>query len=86
MCHFPSDEEVVTAVEEWVNGKDPDFFSSGLMALEHRWRGQLQGKRKGGSPPEISYAGYLLTRPRKCKMICSGTSGSILKKSFCPYF
>ena len=35
--HFRSDEEVVTAVEEWVNGKDPDFFSSGLMALEHRW-------------------------------------------------
>ena len=32
-----SDEEVVTAVEEWVNGKDPDFFSSGLMALEHCW-------------------------------------------------
>ena len=25
------------SVEEWVNGKDPDFFSSGLMALEHRW-------------------------------------------------
>ena len=25
--HFRSDEEVVTAVEEWVNGKDPDFFS-----------------------------------------------------------
>ena len=36
-CHFQSDEEVVTAVEGWVNGKDPDFFSSGLMALEHRW-------------------------------------------------
>ena len=35
--HIRSDEEVVTAVEEWVNGKDPDFFSSGLMALEHRW-------------------------------------------------
>ena len=35
--HFRSDEEVVTAVEEWANGKDPDFFSSGLMALEHRW-------------------------------------------------
>ena len=30
------DEEVMTAAEEWVNGKDPDFFSSGLMALEHR--------------------------------------------------
>ena len=35
--HFLSDEEVVMAVEEWVNGKDPDFFSSGLMALEHHW-------------------------------------------------
>ena len=35
--HFRSDEEVVTAVEEWVNGKDADFISSGLMALEHRW-------------------------------------------------
>ena len=35
--HFRSDEEVVTAVEEWVNEKDPDFFSSGLMALEHSW-------------------------------------------------
>ena len=35
--YFRSDEEVVTAVEEWVNGKDPDFFSSLLMALEHRW-------------------------------------------------
>ena len=34
--HFRSDEEVMTAVEEWVNGKDPDFFSSGLMAVEHR--------------------------------------------------
>ena len=33
--HFRSDEEFVTAVEEWVNGKDPDFFSSELMALEH---------------------------------------------------
>ena len=35
--HFRSDEEVVTAVEEWVNGKDPDFFTSGLMALEYHW-------------------------------------------------
>ena len=35
--HFRSDEEVVTAVEEWVNGKDPDFFISELMALEYCW-------------------------------------------------
>ena len=25
-CHFRHDEEVVTAVEKCVNGKDPDFF------------------------------------------------------------
>ena len=36
-CHFLSDEEVMTAVEEWVSGKDPDFFSSGLMTLENSW-------------------------------------------------
>ena len=35
--HFQSNEEVVAAVEEWVGDKDPGFFSSGLMALEHRW-------------------------------------------------
>ena len=36
-CHFRSDEEVVMAIEESVNGKDPDFFRSGLMAPEPRW-------------------------------------------------
>ena len=35
--HFQFNEEVVAAVEEWVRDKDPGFFSSGLMALEHRW-------------------------------------------------
>ena len=35
--HLRSDDEIMTAAEEWVNGKDPDFFSSGLMALEHCW-------------------------------------------------
>ena len=35
--HFRSNEEVVAAVGEWVRDKDPGFFSSGLMALEHRW-------------------------------------------------
>ena len=36
-CHFRSDEKVVTAVEECVNEKGPDFFSSVLMALELCW-------------------------------------------------
>ena len=35
--HFRSNEEVMAAVEEWVEDKDPGFFSSGLMTLEHRW-------------------------------------------------
>ena len=35
--HSRSNEEVVAAVEEWVRDKDPGFFSSGLMALEHPW-------------------------------------------------
>ena len=27
-CHFRSDgESVTTAVDEWINGKDPDFLS-----------------------------------------------------------
>ena len=42
-CHFRFDEEVVMVVEEWVNGKDPDLFSCGLMALEHRWCITLDG-------------------------------------------
>ena len=36
-CHFRSEEEVVTAVEEWVNGKGPNHFSSRQIALEKRW-------------------------------------------------
>ena len=35
--HFQSNEDVMPAVEEWVRDKDPGFFRSGLMALEHRW-------------------------------------------------
>ena len=35
--HLRSNKEVEAAVEEWVRDKDPGFFSSGLMAMEHRW-------------------------------------------------
>ena len=35
--HFRSNEEVMAAVEEWARDKDPGFFCSWLMALEHRW-------------------------------------------------
>ena len=66
--HFRSDEEVVTAVEEWVNGKDPDFFSSGLMALEHRWSKCITLRaitsKKKRSVSTGNKLGYLLTHPR----------------------
>ena len=58
--HFRSNEEVVAAVEEWVRDKDPDFFSSGLKALEHCWskciilEGNYIKKRRDRSHPEIS--------------------------------
>ena len=35
--HFWPNEEVMAAVQVWVRDKDPGFFSSGLMALKHRW-------------------------------------------------
>ena len=35
--HFRSNEDAMAAIEESVRDKDPGFFSSGLMALEHRW-------------------------------------------------
>ena len=60
----------MTAVEEWVNGKDHDFFSFGLLALDQSWskcvtlEGNYIEKNRGGSQREISQAGYLLTRPR----------------------
>ena len=34
-CHFQSDEEVVTAVVEWVNGKDSDLFSAVGLSASH---------------------------------------------------
>ena len=52
-CHFRSDEEVRVAVEEWLNGKDPNCFISGLMAV-HYTRGRLHRKGRGRSQPEIS--------------------------------
>ena len=61
---------VVTAVQEWVNGRDPDFFqfwadgTSTPLVEVHHTRGQLHRKRRGGSQPKISKAGYLSTRPR----------------------
>ena len=58
--HFRSNEEVVVAVEECVRDKDPGFFSSGLMELEHRWskciilEGNYIEERRDRSHPEIS--------------------------------
>ena len=37
MYVIPGVEGIVTAVEEWVNVKDHDFFSSRLMKIKPRW-------------------------------------------------
>ena len=36
-CHCRCDEDVETAVEGWVSGKDRELFISVLMAFEPRW-------------------------------------------------
>ena len=67
--HFQPNEEVVAAVEEWVRDKDPGFFSSGLMALEHRWSKciileAITSKKKRSISPRNKLGCFLLTRPR----------------------
>ena len=44
-----------------VNVKAPDFFSSGMMALEYHWA--KFKKKTGWSKTEVKQAGYLLTLP-----------------------
>lgn len=34
---FPSDDDVMTAVKDWLEDQSPDFFLNGLQRLEHRW-------------------------------------------------
>ena len=67
-CHFRSNEEVVAAVEEWVRDKYPGFFSSGLVALEHRWsmhhsRGQLHRKKKKSLSPRNNLGWFFIDSP-----------------------
>ena len=54
----------MTAVEDWVNGKDPDIFSSGLVALEHRWSKciTLEGNYTGNEEVDLNWKkiGWLL--------------------------
>ena len=66
--HFRSNEEVVAAVEDRVRAKDPGFFSSGLMALEHRWskciiERAITSEKKRSISPRNKLGWFLLTRP-----------------------
>ena len=62
---------LVRRVEEEFHENDPDFFTSGLIALEHRWskcialEGNYIEKKRARYQPEIGLAGNLLTRPRR---------------------
>ena len=36
--HFQSDDDVIHAVDDFLNGQEKDFFKSGIEALKHRWQ------------------------------------------------
>ena len=36
--HFQSDDDVIHAVDDFLNGQEKDFFKSGIGALKHRWQ------------------------------------------------
>ena len=36
--HFQSDDDVIRAVDNFLNGQEKDFFKSGIEALKHRWQ------------------------------------------------
>ena len=36
--HFQSDDDVIHAVDDFLNGQEKDFFKSGIEALKHCWQ------------------------------------------------
>ena len=36
--HFQSDDDVIHAVDDFLNVQEKDFFKSGIEALKHRWQ------------------------------------------------
>ena len=36
--HFQSDDDVIHAVDNFLNGQEKDFFKNGTEALKHRWQ------------------------------------------------
>ena len=36
--HFQSDDDIIHAVDDSLNGQEKDFFKSGIEALKHRWQ------------------------------------------------
>ena len=36
--HFRSDDDVIHAVDDFLNGQEKDFFKSGIEALKQRWQ------------------------------------------------
>ena len=39
--HFQSDDDVIHAVDDFLNGQEKDFFKSGTEALKHRWQKRI---------------------------------------------
>ena len=36
--HFQFNDDVIHAVDDFLNGQEKDFFKSGIEALKHRWQ------------------------------------------------
>ena len=36
--HLQSDDNVIHAEDDFLNGQEKDFFKSGIEALKHRWQ------------------------------------------------
>ena len=65
--HFQSDDDVIHAVDDFLNGQEKDFFKSGIEALKHRWQkcidteGIMLKNNATGSPKFIPFNTRLTT-------------------------
>ena len=43
--HFQSGDDVIHAVDDFLNGQEKDFFKSGIEALKHSWQKCIDTER-----------------------------------------
>ena len=81
--HFQPDDDVIHAVDDFLNGQEKDFFKSDIDALKHRWhryivykcidtKGIMLKNNATGSPKFISFNTRLTTY--QSALVCPLTS------------